>query len=867
MACLDEETALALGAGPLPAEVEAHLDVCEWCRVLVAEVARGDDEGAAPPVLELERGTMVGRFELGDELGAGASGVVYRARDPDLDRDVALKLLHYRGGSGDEDQLLREARAMAKLAHPNLVPVYEVGRWEGSIFVAMELVAGGTLRTWLAEPRSRAEILQRCLEIGRGISAAHAAGLVHRDLKPENILVGEDGRARVSDFGLVGTPAYMAPEQLAGYGADAWTDQFAYCVVVTEALTGTRPFAGIERGAPVRPAGMPRRIWRVLARGLARAPAERYPEMSVLLAALAPRSGGVGIALALALAAGAAGAVAVALHAGPPPTPCSTNALATWDPVQREIMRVGFAATPARFAPAASALDRYAEAWSVAHRGACEATHRGDASQALLDRRMSCLGDRANDLGAVVGVLARGRAIDHAAQAIGALAAPRECDAPDALVDPVAPALRGRADALRAQLESDRALVRLALTTDAIAPLTELIAQAERWSLPRLRAEAFLVRGLARMTARADREAISDLEEAAYAAEANKLDRLAALASSALIASSVDAGDFANARRWVRSATAAVDRLGPAAGGAKTELAARTAWLELKNGDAAHAEADARAAVSNGCKGEVATIATCAHLDVLATVLAVENKLAEALELYRENLTLITAQYGPDHPTTARAIERVASTLDKLGRSAEALPLFDHALELLGPTDSAVRALVLGNSATALMNLAQLPEAEARIRAALAIQERLLGPDHVEVATALVNLSNVMDRRGHESLPLRHRALAIFEARLGPDHPLVAKTLSTISFDYLSSKHPTLAIPLLERARTIQLATLGAAHPEYAYTLTLLGAAELDAKDPRAVATLEAAIAAPGTDPGGLADLRANLADAKKLRR
>lgn len=880
MGCLDDEAALALGAEPLPPGIEAHLDECMWCRVLVAEVARGDDEPVPPPLLELEPGTRIGRFELGEELGAGASGVVFRARDPELGRDVALKLLHYRAGAGDEEQLLREARAMAKLAHPNLVPVYEVGRWEGSIFVAMELVAGGTLRAWLASPRTRADIIQRCLEVGRGLAAAHAAGLVHRDVKPENILVGEDGRARVTDLGLagesdlgrlVGTPAYMAPEQLAGQGADARSDQFAYCMVVVEALAGVRPFPGAEREVLARPAGIPAKMWRALARGLSIAPADRFADVNALLAALAPRSrvAAIVVASAIVAAASIATAVLLASNAGgvPPPTPCSANAFASWNPLQREIMRAGFAGKPSSFEPVASALDRYASAWSVAHREACDATRRGDASAALLDRRMSCLGDRANEVAAVVGWLGRSRATDHAVSAIGALAAPRECDAPDDLADPVEPAHRAEATALRVQLAQNRALIRLALVSEALAPLNTLVARAEQLHLPRLRAEALMVRGLARMTARAGRDATSDLEEVVYAAEANKLDRLSALASSALLAASADAGDYESARRWLRSAKAAVERLGPAATAANSNLSARTAWLELKTGEYARAEVDARAAVATGCHGEVATTAACAHLDVLASVLASQNQLAEALELYRKNLALVTAQYGPADPTTARALERVASTLDTLGRPAEALPLFDHALEILGPADGAVRALVLGNSATPLMHLNRYPEAEARMRAALAVTERLLGSDHVEVATALVNLSNVMDRLGRDSLPQRQRALAIFEAKLGPEHPLVGKTLSEISYGYLTSKRPALAIPLLERACKIQLATLGAAHPEYAYTLALLGGAELDAKDSRAVTTLEAAMAAPGADPAGRADLAANLADAKRLRR
>ena len=210
MQCLDETAALAI----LDANVDAtqldalsvHLDSCGYCRALVAAIGGSRLEQAADvaALTSLEPGTQIGKFIVDRELGAGASGVVYAARDPELDRLVALKLLHYRGdaqSSAHEALLLREARAMAKLSHPNLVPVYEVGSWEGSVFVAMELVEGGTLRDWLARG-----VRERALDVlraaGAGLAAAHDAGLVHRDFKPENVLVGNDGRARVADFGL-----------------------------------------------------------------------------------------------------------------------------------------------------------------------------------------------------------------------------------------------------------------------------------------------------------------------------------------------------------------------------------------------------------------------------------------------------------------------------------------------------------------------------------------------------------------------------------------------------------------------------------------------------------------------------------------
>ncbi len=242
------------------------------------------------PDLELDAGPAIGRFLVGGVLGQGGMGVVMRARDPELGRDVAIKLLQpgQRGLAGL--RLGREAQAMAKLSHPNVVNVYDVGEHDGAMYIAMELVEGSTLRAWRqAATRTWREVLAMYVAAGRGLAAAHAAGLVHRDFKPDNVLVGADGRPRVTDFGLVaadgravesgdtrgaaldanltvqgsvlGTPAYMAPEQWRGETVDPRTDQFAFCVALWEALHGERPFEGettavvrqaILDGAPVR---------------------------------------------------------------------------------------------------------------------------------------------------------------------------------------------------------------------------------------------------------------------------------------------------------------------------------------------------------------------------------------------------------------------------------------------------------------------------------------------------------------------------------------------------------------------------------------------------------------------------------------
>jgi serine/threonine-protein kinase len=250
-------------------------------------------------------------------------GLVLAATDPRLGRRVALKLLlNTQADAALDARLALEARAMAQLNHPNVVTLYELGEWAGRRYLAMEHVEGVTLDRWLASARrSPDEVLHAVLQAGRGLAAAHGAGLVHRDVKPTNLLVGADGRVRVTDFGLsrleggvvqhstpgleatahgtiIGTPAWMAPEQLDGQRADAASDQFALCVVLAEALTGHRPWMaptsdGLRAAQrhPPRLDGVPRPLRAVLRRGLCESPAARFESMTALLDALevAPR--------------------------------------------------------------------------------------------------------------------------------------------------------------------------------------------------------------------------------------------------------------------------------------------------------------------------------------------------------------------------------------------------------------------------------------------------------------------------------------------------------------------------------------------------------------------------------------------------
>ena len=258
---------------------------------------------------------QIGRYTVLGKLGEGGMGVVYAASDDVLGRQVAIKLLHRRDDESAA-RMRREARALARLNHPNVVTVYEVDQVEDWLFVVMEFIAGETLRGWLAQRRTPREIAAVLAQAGAGLQAAHAVGLVHRDFKPDNVMVGADGRVRVLDFGLatgaggvvapivggsedvdprltrtgqlLGTPAYAAPEQRRGGLVDARSDQYAFCVVLHEALIGVRPAVNettVDDASLAPLAGAPI-LTTALLRGLAEAPADRHADMRPLVAAL-----------------------------------------------------------------------------------------------------------------------------------------------------------------------------------------------------------------------------------------------------------------------------------------------------------------------------------------------------------------------------------------------------------------------------------------------------------------------------------------------------------------------------------------------------------------------------------------------------
>lgn len=325
--CPSEDLLIRYGEKRLRVEerapIDAHLEACEACDLSVAMLrasvassmhltaqTEADLEAFTRRMKvarNLKPGMHLGRYRLLRKVGMGAMGAVFAAYDPDLDRDVALKVLLESNAAPEVERarIAREARSMAKLAHPNVVAVYEIGVAGDRVFLAMELVVGTTLQEWMLLNPPRGELVSLFQEIALALEAAHRVGIIHRDLKPQNIMVSQEGRAKVTDFGLadaatktgtlIGTPAYMSLEAIRGELVGPASDQFSLAVCLHEALTGKRPYEASSQvelrellcERPKVDVQIERRLKGVLERALDPSPALRFPSMEAFAFALA----------------------------------------------------------------------------------------------------------------------------------------------------------------------------------------------------------------------------------------------------------------------------------------------------------------------------------------------------------------------------------------------------------------------------------------------------------------------------------------------------------------------------------------------------------------------------------------------------
>jgi tetratricopeptide (TPR) repeat protein len=891
-----------------PAErssLEQHLDVCEPCAALVSALARlfasaswGASEASSPPSLhapEPEPEPTLGRYRVRGRLGAGAMGLVLDAYDPELERHVAIKLLHGAAeAAGIEQTLLDEARAMARLAHPHVVAVYDVGRVGEQRFVAMERVEGPTLRAWLAaSARTQAEILAAFVGAGRGLAAAHAVGLVHRDFKPDNVLMDRDGRARVTDFGLaaarlgvsppasprerdatatlrlvdtsaatsagagthasgmlVGTPAYMAPEQWLGRQADARSDQFAFCVALHEALLGRRPFAGetlaelrasvlAGRRVVVPPRGVPRWLLALLDRGLSIDPARRHADMTALLGELERVRRGPGrhplVVASFGLAALLGGGIVMVnarsrAPADPDALPTSDAGAHEHEHACREaLVGVGGRWTATRRAgvvaqqgePLARAIDAWAERWTSAALERCAGPRA--PQQAARDR---CIDLAALDLDALLVVLGDPEAAPRATMVALAWSLPRLDDCVSGLVAP--PAVppeprRAEVDALARVLADAAALLSLGRATAAHESSDAALSRAESLGDAPSLARAWLSSARFALWLEDDPDAAVRMFERAAELAAGVHE---AVERDAALAAMTERGarwlDRGAAARWRRVVLAQVQGEGgdPVA---RERLAAHLALAEVR---IALAEGELIGA-SERLAAIEPTLATIDPADPLRV----------ALGLARVEVELALGQ-GEAARTRASALSELA-TREHAGTLLHGEALLVHA-RACWATGELARAAELADAAIDVAPLGRSPRHDRAHTEALGLSGRLAlarGDTH-EAAARIARAEGLVISMPDGAWPLLWRfELALREGQIG-----AARQAITAAIDRLDvlAHDDARRLPLLEFAARV---LLDAARVLYEAAIALvdakLGACPRRAMLQRELGTLE----------------------------
>ncbi len=660
----------------------------------------------------------VGRYAIERRLGSGGMGEVYLARDDALDRKVAIKRVHTRSvREHDQERLRREARALARLSHPNVVQVYEVDEHQGRTFVAMEYVDGQTLGEWLAErPRPWQEVLRVFDAAGHGLAAAHSAGLVHRDFKPDNVLLGRDGSVRVADFGLVlagddrrtealgdppaasttnprissagaiiGTIRYMALEQLCGDEVDARSDQFSFCVALYEALWGEAPFsltgsaarlADLEAARPAVPgrggrSRPPAALWRVIRQGLSKAPADRWPDMPALLGALhrvARRrrrlAWGTGLTVAATVAVGSG---ALMVHE-PPTDPCATvqrELHGIWDPERLAALEAGVAGLDVGHARDSqqrvlAGLDRWSTEWVEARQQACRAHADQHVEPELAHRMSTCLTRQRQRVRGLVDLLVQpgldGDTLAKAVSAVAQIPQASACDDELALmgVDPPPPAIADQVSALRQDIDHAHELRVLGRVDEAMTLAERSEREARTLGYGPLHAEALAEFGKTEATAGSLPSAMLTLQIAIDTAERHRHDQLVAKLWIDLALRSLTELDDAVAGTWqLRRAQVSNERIGVPPD-VQARLTHAHGLLEEMRGEFADAEQSFRSAVARVQSDPALIVDHMGYSANLARFLQLHRPASdEGLRLQGRALELAETHFGPKHPRTA----------------------------------------------------------------------------------------------------------------------------------------------------------------------------------------------------------------------
>ena len=745
--------------------VEEHIDTCAACRELVSALvmaqtgedsvdpgADDDDRSAllapsapasltgaeVPPVGGvLPPGTRIGAFELERPLDAGGMGLVYTAHDTRLDRKVAIKGV--RDSRGRSDQLLQEARTMAQLSHPNIVAVYEVIDAHDQVFLAMELVVGQSVRQWLdAAPRGWKAIVDVFAAAGAGLAAAHAAGIVHGDIKPANLLYGDDGRVRVTDFGLSsgrgepgeatvpgrgprGTPAYMAPEQRLGRPVDALGDQYSFCVSLHEALFGALPAA-----PPARQLRIPRALRRLLLRGMATEPEARFPSMQALLRALrATRSNrdrwiAAAVLVAAVVAAVAFGTAEHRVQA----RMCAASApqlVNPWTAELRYMVHQSFLATELPYAPqivqrVEGGLDAWARAFEQAREDLCDTGWlRKPPPPEEFAARLQCLQDTAEQAAAVVHVLrdtVDATTVQNAINAIAELAPAARCSQPR----PTARASIAVLSPARTQLGPDLARIHALLVAGkgrSTLPMSqELVRKAEATGDPNTLATALVSLGSSQLHSADHKAATASLLRALRLAESIPNDMLRTMAWVNLVENEYRQGHYEQVVFLQHAALGAAERLGDVFMMTELQLLVGGAQSQLGRLEEAQVLFEQAVTARRKIYG-VKDSRVASALTAVGNAFAMQGDLARGIPAHVEAAQIAEAALGPSHPNVGTMYGNLGSDYLYGGEPARAVRELTHALQILdvGPgTRNSSTLMVLTDLGLAQLEAGQ-PEA------------------------------------------------------------------------------------------------------------------------------------------------------------
>ncbi len=789
-------------------------------------------------------------------------GVVHAAYDPQLDRTVAIKLVLPGADTPARSEesrarLMREAMALAKLNHPNVVAVHDVGTMDGRVWLAMELVDGETLRDWSrAESRRWSEVVDVMQQAGRGLAAAHAAGLLHRDFKPDNVMVGHDGRVRVMDFGLVradespeseamtldpassvasaapnlvtragalmGTPSYMAPEQFGGMAATERTDQFSFCVTLWELLFGERPFKGdslmslaaaVLEGArrPTTTRAVPAWLRRTCERGLSRDPTQRFESMDALLEALGAarrrttvrRVASVGAVLAVA-GLGLLGVRNVQRAEQRRACEAAGRVItASWNDELREDVREAMLGTEVSFAAATvlrllPSLDAYAERWADARTEVClDARVHGTRSEESLTRAQWCLEERATELGALVEEFSRAD--------VGVEVARRAVTAVMKL-----PAVEPCRDARRLERQgtppSDR--------WDEAREITDLLSRAHAQSLA-----GEHERGAQTARTALDRAVALDWPPAIARARA-LMGFVFERAGEYPVASEVleEAYFLAADSDALEVAARAATRLAFVVGVARAQPEDGLLWARLAEVEFAR----------HGTTVEDLSYARLLRYQGLIHREMSHNE--DALALLERSMSIQEQILGSDHIDLAIVLSDLASVHRQAARFDRATSLNERAIVLqesvLGPDHPDVAGSLITLANLYFSKGEYLPARESYERA-LAIQRRAYGPEHPSLAGTINNLAETERLSGNleRARTLHEDALALFEKAHGRNDPRVAQSLNNLALIEERTNSRDEAFALHQEALAIRERTLGPEHPRVAFSL--IGMADL----------------------------------------